>query len=732
MPTDISNAIGTARQFTPQPDAGYIGKYHGINISHAKASIDTSLGENMARLGSALLGYTVNHEKMLDATGYENAQRMLNQMSAEDIEKLSVIDAAQTHGFVDDTANPYFRAYADKLRGSFLSSRAKLDYDETYAMTPAKNMDEEAKRYADFVKEKKDLYKDTAENLYAFENGFMEGSLTHLNKLWSDHQQKRRQEDIIITMTMTNQQLGKITENTVALKAEGGMERVIEEAQTVWNAPRLMGLPPEHRRKLLEDWAMELIKTGHLGKDDFNTLMDGLTIQTRMDGTEEKASSLLNGQTYATMAAEYNRHFLTKELNDTINRYIEAEDADGWFSLVEEKRETDPDNALTYAQYTSHVLNAIRANQKSRAKAHERQLKADLKEQQRAAEAVERNRTANQAITNWMNGGDSVNGVYLKSLGLKPEDVREPMMNTLNHLIANEDIDGVICLMSIPLPGADDVKKTIRARMQTNFECVTTTSIENPRFREGVKDALLFCAHNANAMEGLFGEKVAREAMTLQLLTDTSGSFDDGLSFYAAWHSTPEETRRAFKAQAEGIIDQQQFKLRDMKGLEGGEKDCTVFDNPDLERDITQMAAALLVKGYGSPKAAVEAAAEKVKDNFYLFRGTAIPKSCLNIIPGENPHYLADALKEWAGDDVLFCRYNRQSQTFSFGEGAPELTLFHAQQNAIIIGEEKERELAEKRVNAAYTTLTAEELNQSNQEKMGLLSFDNAVETLID
>lgn len=719
MPTSISGAIGTARQFTPQPDAGYQGKYNGINITHRKAAIDTSLGDGLARLSGALQSYMVNHEKMLDATGYENAQRLLESMSPEDIEKLGTIDVAQTYGFVDDTANPYFRAYADKLRGSFLSGKTKLEYDELYGMNPAKNMDEEAKRYAAFAKDKQETYRSVALNPYAFDTGFNEGSLVNLNKLWSDHQQKRRQEDITVALSETESKLGDITKNTPQLKAEGGgtMTRVIEEAQTVWNTPRLMGLPPEHRKKLLEDWAKELIESGHLGKDDFSSLMAGLTIQTHMDGTVSTADTLLDMQTYASMAAAYNRQFLTKELRTTILDHIQREDADGWLTMVERTRKDAPDDALTYEKYTPYVLSHIESAQTARTRAAMRQMKEDLKAKEAADKAAIANDYVVRALRNWKNYGDSVDGIFIKSLPVKADDVRAPLMEALQQEIADGNLDNVSRLMAIPLPGASEVRDTIKSNLKTTLRVATPTLLENPAAKANMRDALLFCSANANAMETLFGSDVAKSAGVLKLLTDLSGDFDTGLSQYAVWNTTPEDTRKAYRAQIETHMDSEHYTIRDMPLLDGGRRDFSIFDNPDIEGAVATCATALCCQGY-APETALTIAGEKIKDNFFLFRGTAVPAGCLAGIRTQNPrYYLAKALEEWAGD-IPYCRYNRQSQEFQFGEN-PSLPLADAQQNAMVIYEkEQEEKAARQKETPPETSLTAETINRRNQSLM--------------
>lgn len=71
----------------------------------------------------ALQGYVVSYEKYMDVTGHQQAEAMINGMTPADIQKLNTIDAAQLYGYADSTDNPYFKAYADKLRGGFLASK---------------------------------------------------------------------------------------------------------------------------------------------------------------------------------------------------------------------------------------------------------------------------------------------------------------------------------------------------------------------------------------------------------------------------------------------------------------------------------------------------------------------------------------------------------------------------------------------------------------------------------
>ena len=57
MPTPISAALGTERQFTPQPEHGYVGQYVGVspvNVSASTAHYD-QLAQNLAQPSQAIV-----------------------------------------------------------------------------------------------------------------------------------------------------------------------------------------------------------------------------------------------------------------------------------------------------------------------------------------------------------------------------------------------------------------------------------------------------------------------------------------------------------------------------------------------------------------------------------------------------------------------------------------------------------------------------------------------------
>lgn len=740
MPSNISNAVGTARQFTPQPDSTYQGRYADIRPERAfYQGSDMSLGRNMARLSNAFNSWRVAHEQKLDTVGLENAQRMINAETPADIEKLNTIDAAQTYGFVDDTANPYFRAYADKLRGNFLAAKMKQEYDNEYAMSPAKSMDDEAKRYSEYSQDWMKKRMDGAgapQNRYAFETGFNESRLVHINSLWGDWQKKKRQEDIVVTMSSTVSKLGSITEHTPELIREGGgtISSVLEEAQEVWNTARLMGLPADLRLKLLNDWKDELVKSGHLNREQIGELMDGLIVQTHMDGTGQKASELLNMMDVTSQAAKFNAQFLTKETRDMIQSYVQREDVDGWLANIERLRQENPEEAVRLNQYTATVLSKIDRQKQVRETADRRRMEKALQQQEKTNEQMMEQGLASTAIDAWLNGGDGVNGKPIKSLGLKKENVEPVFLQNFYNLLGKGDYDGVMQLLSIPLPCSSDLKSTLKARMNANFLGVTPEAVADGRMTQEMRDTLEFCAGNANAIEAHFGGDIAKKAGVLQTLVDVYGSFDEGLKYFAVYNSTPEEKRKAYKDKVGYAVSSTVYDVEGIKKLGGGDSSLTVFDNPDVESDVTNAAVALSCCGL-SPDDALNEAAGRYAEKFFDFRGTPVPVGIVDALGARgipSPRYwLNEALEQYAGDyDTP--RYDRQGRRFLFGTNAP-LSLEDLYDNAeILFRAEAEKEPAKPSA-TNDTTFTVDELNEQRKDRMGVPdTVEEQIERLVD
>lgn len=364
MPNEIANALGTQRQFTPQPRSYYQGRYNGINAvsgSRSDTSRADSLASSMAQLNTALQSYLVSHEKYLDEMGAMKAQEYINPKTPEELKTLNVSDGAIQMGIISAEEQPYFYAHTDKLRGNLLAKQFKTEYDRDFAMSPAKTMEAEQSRYQTYVNTKLNDVLDNEDavpaNLGAFNLGFYEAQPATIAGLADTWTKKKYADDVQLTMAQVQSDLGDIIKNApTLLQTNGAMSDAVQEAM---NNVRLAGLPLDARIKLLNDFSSQLIQTGNLDATRFTQMMDRIDVLGGLDGSSVKASSLLNMALYQKYADDYNKQFLDVKTNNLINDYIKREDFNGWLNMVAELRKTNPAEAERMNQFTPQVRSGV-------------------------------------------------------------------------------------------------------------------------------------------------------------------------------------------------------------------------------------------------------------------------------------------------------------------------------------------------------------------------------------
>ena len=684
MPTDISNAVGTARQFTPQPDGSYQGRYQGVGASNGASSPTNALDElsqNMLRLDSALQNYTVNHEKYLDAKGHQEAQEMINGMSAGAIKALNTIDAAQLEGYVDSTANPYFTAYAEKLRGGFLSTQMKREYDDKYAMSPAKSMEEEARRYANFSDEwrKANLSGSNAPtNIYAFDTGFNENQLVNVAKLSDSWVQTKHRNDITTTMASATSKLGNVIENSVdLLKTNGAMTQAVQE---VFNEVRLMGLPQEYRQKLLDDFAQEIVRTGHIDSTRLSQMMNNVVVSTNIDGSTEKASNLLDMQTYKTFAAQYNRQFMTQEKYDLVQNFIKSKDRKGALALIAQKRVDDPDHAQEYADLFGQIDGGIKQKEAEEKAEAARRLAEQQRQQKKSFEKRQDYDLCRAALKVHMSGGTMYNGQTLSSLKIDPQVAGQVLTESIDYAIG---VDGNGNYKNQPdmspftrtryvknimtFPSFSQAHRDIINNYMSDIDGIQPSSDGGSVYSQTAYNLAAMYQSNSGDFATAFGNELTTKVGTISLFASAhGGDLNAGLADYAIYAHTDKDLINDYENQASYQING--YTIEGMPVLGGGIKTASLSNSADATQMITKMAGALMSRG-SSAWDAVNTATDTLKDSMLYFQGAFIPKGAFNNnCTPDDETYMFKALNRWcyqvASDGNADVRYDAREQIF--------------------------------------------------------------------
>lgn len=707
MPTDISNALGTQRQFTPQPDSMYQGRYQGVRAGGAVAadvSREASLAANIERLNAALQGYAVSHERYLNDKGLMLAEDMINPMSEEDIKKLNVTDAAIQEGYVDSLSNPYFRAYAEKLRGGFLSTRAKQEYDEKYSMTPAKSMAEENARYNKFIADwrQDNLQGSSAPtNITAFDKGFNENQIINMANLASDWNKKKHEEDIMVTMASTQSKLGSIIENSVELlKENGAMTKAVQET---FNEVRLMGLPPQYRIKLLNDFATQLIQTGHLDATRFEQMMDNVVVQSSMDGSTMTASDLLDMQTFKTYAVDYQRQFMDKWQYDTIDKFAKKGKAgiEEFFKAQAWVQQNDPDKAPIYAQMFPKVVSKVN------------EYEAEKRAQARAMLSRGKNSNSSQmklqntagAVRAWLGGGMMYNNQPISSLSIDKEALYQVATPILFEFMQNGDVDNASRLMNMPQMGAlrSDISADLTYKLD-NIRLGADGTV--PELDSSVQALLEFSAHNPSTVEHMFGSDVGRRAQILKTLYDLhNGDMSLTLTDFATYNGTDTDTKNGYRQQVSDLVREYAYTAEGVRYLgeeeDNGSTSVSIANNPELESSVTDLATIFCLQGL-SPYNALNKAGAVVSNNYMIYHEGVFPKGITSNIADGMSELQSQIYFKRALDDCMYSvtdgyaeyakvRYDRNTQRFyitdertgNYGKGRPYYDLGYVRQAAL-------------------------------------------------
>lgn len=635
MPTDISDKVGTARQFMPRADSTYQGNYRGISPVQAQASMgsDVDLAANLLKLGDALNGYLMSHEHYRDEMGHIMAERMVNSETPEDIKRLNTIDAAQQYGYADASANPYFRAYAEKIRGGFLAARMKQEYDQKYSMDPAKSLEEEARRYNEFSSNWKanNITGDRSpSNVTAFDDGFNESQLVNMSTLSNQWVSTKHQEDIINTYAFLNSKLGGLIANSEEILAN--KNEMTKRVQEILNAGRLAGLPAQYRIQLMEKWAQQFVQTGHIPADRFWQMAQNVTIQTGIDGETVHLSDILDEQTYKTMAAEYNASYMSRKHYDILQKFIDMGDA-GRTAYLDYMDKASPEEKAWLSKSQGYVFSEI-ARKKAEKERKNRAVAAAVAKAQkdRAQHKLTSTTDYSYLLQAQLEGKDTLNGIPLKSYKVG-EGFSEWFNGQLTQLIADGNTDGYF--KALALPQANDFKSQLAANYALNLNSLHITGSdggtnldENPKLRP----MLIMMQGNAQQFAATF-PSLAADAFFLYNMQKVYGDNIESAAYaYAAVKGMDSDTRQSYEDEfdSKGYVDEKiaGIYIQNSGGLKTKDMGLSSANNDKLIDMVKDLYVAMRYSG--DSKTAWDSVKSVLVENYTAYHNAMYPKALAN------------------------------------------------------------------------------------------------------
>ena len=669
MPNEISNALGTARQFTPKPDSLYQGRYKDMGVSQAYAgqSSWTTLADNMSKLNNALQSYAVAHEKFLDSTGLDKAQDLIKSKSPEDIEKLNLMDSAQTAGLVDVGSNPYFKAYAEKLRGNFLGARIKQDYDAEFADKPAKSAEDELKRFNKYVSDYRKGIVENAppSNTVAFDRGFYENSLTNATNLVTSYNKKKNEEYVVNTMSEITNEMGDIINDAPQLLAADN-HSFSDRVREIFNAGRLMGLPPQYRQKLADDFMKRLVETGAIPTERLNQMADAVIVQTDMAGNEKKLSDIVDMNTLAEANLSFNLKYDRTRMEKFVKDYGSSKQYNKFLQETEAMRYSNPREY----RFRMSIAPQVEAEENKQIAKADRERRAFLSSINRknggsgsSSKKITDKEIMNSTINAWVNGN-----TYTPQYGtISNMKFDEPLftscvMNEMSYLASVGATTGITKLLS--MPQVSSIKKDLVTQVNSSLASIHFDSQGNVAYDTNAENLVKWFQADPAGASFFYGGSTSNEAQVICGLITSTGSLDTAMNYYATWNTKSTDEKKLALSNIQKYYDVD--AAYGAENLRDGEKTAfTITADPSLNSTWRTLTAILRMRGMGEEDSQNEAG-KMLAQNLFYFRGLLCPKSVLNELgTGNDPEFFAQAIDDLSGykENVLLS-YDFESQMF--------------------------------------------------------------------
>lgn len=637
MANPVSGAIGTQRQFMQQPQRIYQKNLVGVNVSAGISQRQDNdaalLAQSLGVLGENVWNEEVAHEKRKEELGRAEADRMFAVTSAEDKHKLSALDILGRNDKFDLVDNPYAVARVDELRGQYLSTEYKNQYEtEVLPNEPlAKTSQENAARFESFMADRMEEDGVTANNQTAFNKGFYGSRPMDLLEQDAKYR-KRRQADFEAQRDASL--LSKA--DTIVSNAIGvDNETFAAQMQQFQEDSMLTGVPISSRIKIYQAVGEKLATNGN--PEQMSAWGETVAFFDNQ-GNEVRIKDVLPMEELKIMANKANVNMFEKKTRDFMAT-LEELPSSAYFDTFDNLKTSDPD-----------FYKVIAPRFESLYKAKKKQEDKELKEAIKAQDAVYRSAAAQSALdskyTAMMAGKDidmagnftSDNKfTYLgKAATISEGEVVAWGQQQFNNNIQNY---GVVegsqrNLKLLAWDVMNPYTKQLEREMQRAFVNLSPSSLTQKE--DGSLELPSSLAKSINlynlapdVFSGLFSESVTQNMRTLSTLVDTNG-LQEGVKKF-------NDIRTVLADDATKQVIEKQVK--DGMEMASGVPDIPVLagngDTDTLDFSyVGNMAVASVYRteymagvASGIPDNEARAQAQKaVADTFFNYKGYALPK----------------------------------------------------------------------------------------------------------
>lgn len=632
LPSNTSNAIGTAQQYLPQEPKVYQKNLVGVPLQwNVTTKKDGSMGEiagGLQNLGLAIDKEDVSRQKRQMQVAEAVSPRAYARLTDDERMKMNAREMLISAGNYDLIDNEYALAKIDELKGNEVNERATLAYQDKMANEEIKPTGaEQIKDYEDFFKDflEKSQVEESLNNTFAFDNA------VHAGKVKS-------------TMDVYSRWLSNKNEVARVEKINSITSKIAEVSRG------LLTKPEEEAKKDLDDlcYTLRILQDGHaeenaklaytaiehIAKSGCNPeLLDyfkGLewTPDPRTPNEKRTIGQVFPIADYKDVANETNKALRTARYTDIANKLEKLTTVEGLEDEYKKLFKEDPEGyRMTIGNYDRYKNEIIRQQER-------REAIALMKAKQNLSK-IKTAGALNSIVQALINGKQATvegikipsNEADLNALGWDKATYLQGMQDYVSNAMMAGNYQGLEKIMNNNFIGKD-----LRDWLSNNLDFDLRNTSNG--LSDSVKHALNMDSVYPQYTDVMFNSEQAGRIKGLNILMNNFGE-EAGLNLY-----TEAEQRLNNSDEAQAIISQlSQAGLAGNSSIENtngiGETNIyiTPENNPSIFHAISTASKYLLASGHcKGAEEAIKLAKENILGNYVGYKNTVIPKMYLDRI----------------------------------------------------------------------------------------------------
>lgn len=748
MASNVSNAVGTQRQFTAQPQNVYEKRLAQVNghvaVEAANNTDGLRLAQSLGVLSDSLDAQLESKEKNMEKIGVADAERVAAGLTEEDWKTRDALTLLNKYGKFQTADNPYAVALIEKMRGKYFSAKFDGDYQLWRRdQKEPKNSSEEAGMYQKYMHDKFGEVSGISTNQDAFNQGyfdnFMPQTVGHVNSFI-----KNKSADLDTQRVAgTAADLGNVTLNYHTMTKEQKTQTVNDIIAKAYVAHASDGEVVQQVDKFITEYAERTGDVDFLGHAWNNIMV----------GTDDKGQPRKLGNTvdmaHAVKVAEAAKRIRNdKDVFDTTEKLSKMSVPDIYKTM--EAMEKDPNQNHMYQTVAPMIDDIIRQRKTEEAKA---KVKAFNNMNKTAAEsAVSKIITSHIGL--YLNGRttDARNKPVANSIAdfkgkvqwtddkgtehnveVTPAMVNDAILNELDYISQNSSDEGEAAARSLKLlkwGAAKDYAQSFAQTLSNELGTLTADKLNpNGDLSGNLKSAMVMYHSSRESFKDIFGNDAAKQLGVLNLLQGGTGSMATAANLYA--QSRDNRNVPDMVKKVEGEI-RQALPITTMDGfqtIDGGTStvdmnpDTMLGTNWDMHERVRETAETLMYTGGYTKDQAITAAKKYAQDNYATYRGTAIPKGIFEDLDvydklSNGKEILDDTVAMFKGehpelaDESVWVDYDEERGIFSVNGGGHRPMPF-SKQELVKYGNKKAASWGAGHKDGAWT---ADEINAERDQ----------------